>query len=360
MATGIFNTVPLNGETSEKERPTLSLQDFMAGKYQDTLQSWFEDKLGFRGELVKSENQLNLDVFGEIASESERKIVLGKNGHLYEKFYIDDWNGYYLQDKHYAELNNKVQQLKKLQLALEERGKKLLILLSPSKATVYPEFIPEKYIRPDRADRTNRHQEIVPLLESNAVSFFDATAFLIKVKEESELPLFAKGGTHWNYYAACLVSAEVARTLSLSPMSCDPVTFSTQPRGSDNDLKELINVWRADFTEEAIPYPTIQSTPKSPEKRQRVLMVGDSFAWALLDTMDEANLFERIDFFYYFKRLTIFPRVGADEPVERESLDWEKLFEEHDIFIIESMPAALGELGYEFIEEALKNLKPES
>ena len=64
---GITEPVLVGVETAS-ERPRLTLASWFDGSFQKLGTEWFADHIGFRGYLVKSENQLNWSVFHEVSA----------------------------------------------------------------------------------------------------------------------------------------------------------------------------------------------------------------------------------------------------------------------------------------------------
>ena len=65
-----FRLVPLNGAEIRPERPAFSWHSFISGEFQKQFDDWFSTVLGFRGHLVRSDNQLNFSLFRELSSAS--------------------------------------------------------------------------------------------------------------------------------------------------------------------------------------------------------------------------------------------------------------------------------------------------
>ncbi len=75
----------LKGVVIKTARPAWSWDDWFTGAWQTKAEAWWNQRLGFRGALIKTVNQINFSVFKEISSGGNVKIVLGKNKMLYEK-----------------------------------------------------------------------------------------------------------------------------------------------------------------------------------------------------------------------------------------------------------------------------------
>src|SRR3990172_236261 len=133
-----------------------SLTDLFKGKFQNSVEQWLKQNIGFRGFFVKFDNQINYSLFDEFSRNHPRKIILGKNKYLYEESYIDSYNR--ISPMPPGELEDKTASLKKLQDQLLKRNVRLLLMITPSKATVYPEYIPERYILRDNLSRQDNYE----------------------------------------------------------------------------------------------------------------------------------------------------------------------------------------------------------
>ena len=139
----------LSGKTFKAGLPELELSWILKGEYQSKVETWLKTKLGFRGKLVRTDNQLNYWLFGLMSSRSHTPLILGEDDFLFEKSYIDFYNR--LSPAKEGVLEVVAANLAELKGLLAKKGIPLLIVISPSKAEVYPEKLPKKHLRADRA-----------------------------------------------------------------------------------------------------------------------------------------------------------------------------------------------------------------
>jgi hypothetical protein len=83
----------------------------------------------------------------------------------------------------------------------EEFGTEYLFALAPTKAFVYPEYLPEKL---REVKGTTRYQQLSRYLQKYAdIHFVDLLPPLLEAKKQADYPLlFYKTDFHWNYYGA--------------------------------------------------------------------------------------------------------------------------------------------------------------
>ena len=102
--------------------------------------------------------------------------------------------------------------MKKLQVLLSRRWKGFLLLITPNKAAIYPEYIPDR-IKSAQTIKTRNYDNLVPLLIKHGVNYVDGLQI---TREKSQLvrhPMYPHGGTHWNYLAAYYTTKAVVENL---------------------------------------------------------------------------------------------------------------------------------------------------
>lgn len=352
----------LGGVEEEAERPTASLVSVFDGVFQREMDEYFSKELGFREELVKADNEISFKLFRQvqrprvIEASGGTMIVLGKDNWLYEKGYVDEnINPRHTPDERLRQI---VSQLKRLQDALDARGVPMLLVISPSKATIYPEFIPDGYSA-HRIDRPTNYERFIPLLEASKINFLDGRAQFLEWKDTLNWPVFTKGGTHWNYAGACLFVAEMTKKLEelwqrpMIHVTCHPIRMDTTPYGTDSDLANLLNLPSVEeITSIPTPHPTYGRHAAPDAQQPRMLFVGDSFLWTITAIMDRQRMYRDRDFFYYFSSNSEWPE-GTFKSINKAHLDWEEDVFSHDMIIIEVNEAAVHKTGFGFMEEAL-------
>ncbi len=349
----------LAGTVVEISRPKFSLNTWKTGEFQTQLEQWWNQHLGFRGALIKTVNQLNFNLFREISAGGNVKIVYGQNNMLYEKGYINHYHG--RNAAPYALLKNEVTDLVALQTKLAARGVPLIVVLAPSKASVYPEYLPGQFAVKQPGTPATDYERIKPLLKQAGITVIDGTEILLTEKKTNPNLLFAHGGTHWNYYAACIVQEKIMQAMEqklqkpLVHLVCDPPVVDNEPIGTDRDLADLMNLWDNTVTNGATPHPLLKTTGPKDAFRPTVAAIGDSFVWTISEVQNSVKLYQDLNVYYYFESKRHYP--GPIEPNAREQIDWERDFFSKDIIMIETNEVALNTLGFGFVDAALQKLK---
>ena len=345
----VFPETELKGVLNLTDRPVFTKGTWLDGSFQRDFTNWFEERLGFKPALVKTDNQMNFVVFKEISASTKAKIVLGHDNFLYEKGYIDAWNGKDAVGEDI--LRPQLEDLDALNAKLSERGIELVFVITPVKPALYPENVPRSYISPNK--KPTSYENIVPLLEEFDVTVVDSHAILAAHKASSTHPVFSHGGTHWNYYGACIVVSKLADALE-SQIDCGEPVVDNKPYGTDRDLAELINLWDDHVTDGPTPHPLFtDALPREPIPK--VLFVGDSFVWTITTLLDARTVYDERSVYYY--NSTRYADDGAQTPVDAGSDEWLEDILSHDVIVIEATHTALNDIGFGFVQELLKVLE---
>ncbi len=353
----LFPESQLHGVTLNAPKPDFSVALWFNGNFQVMFEDWFSENIGFRSFWIRTYNQLNFSIFRQVSSSKigADNVVLGKENWLYTREYL--W-AYSAPVPLSTQAGNKnVENLRELQEVLDRRNITLLTIISPNKATVYPEYVPWPY---QTSSKEMTYNKVVPLLEEYGIRYIDGYKLFSAIKPDAPYPLFPKGGIHWNSYGAFLVFREIIKTLNplldkaLPIPEYESVTLAP-PRKPDNDLTDLINIWTPERIDAPCPYPRIIPQPLPPEKQPKILIVGDSFVWHLTNLFAEQKICSNIDLLYYYKRYFSYPDYEQNTvPFDPEKADWGALMLEKDIIILEINQAFLhNEIGFGFVEDAL-------
>lgn len=190
------------------ERPALranswdALEESMKG-----LESYVDDRIGFRNELILANTVLNDRLFGYMAHPS---YAYGLDGHIFYRYdfapltaeaLLDTYTGFVQQMHRYC----------------EERGVPFYYVLTPSKELVYPEFLP-----PGVENRMtvlfSAYERVKTSLRADGVHVVDMTDALLAAKE-SGIPVMQKKYDvgHWNslgaFYGASALMNEVKKDI---------------------------------------------------------------------------------------------------------------------------------------------------
>ncbi len=341
----------LKGAISTPKLPQWSWKNLYEASFQDSLNTYVENNIGFRPDLVRLHNQLQFTLFDTVNAQA---VIIGNEGYLYEINYIKAMYGvdYVGDEKIMADVEKAVV----VDQWFRSNGKALVVVLAPGKASYFPEYVPEKY-RPDTIHPTN-HDRYYELLSSKGIAVIGGNKWFSAMKDTSRYALFPKCGIHWSYYGLGLVFDSVINTMEhllgreFVDIDMKDILVTGKLRSPDRDLWDGMNLMQKpdDF---AMPYPTFVFTNPVKENMPSVVTVADSYYWQWFGSGNPLRAFRSNQFWYYNSQ--IFFSDGS-KPRDRKHID---LFEEvarTDVFLIIQTDANMNRFGFGIIDELFEVL----
>lgn len=161
------------------------------------LGSYFEERFPMRSSLISLDTGFNQVMFGESGMES---VICGSEGWLYYHETLDDYMGIDQLDE--RGLAAFVYNCSYLNDYVERKGAKAIFTIAPNKNTVYPEYMPSRYLR---SEEDHSAQKVTSLLEEMGVDYTDLISLYegpASKKSGEGQPLYYKRDTHWTNYGA--------------------------------------------------------------------------------------------------------------------------------------------------------------
>jgi len=350
----------ITGVSQTVNKPTFSYNDIKSGDFQKQYENWFNQNYGLKDIIVKTNNQIYYSLFNETPQSSQ--VILGKSGQLIESIYISEYLNL-IEPLNVDFLESKVKQIKELQVQLNSIGKTHLLLITPSKASIYPEYIPERY-KMLRVDKIRNYDLLIPLLDKYGVNYIDGHKITLQHKLEDKYEMFPKGGTHWTNLAAYYTAKETVdfieelRNIDMVNMVLESVELSYPEKNTtDRDLADLLNVFTTPVNYK-IHRPVINADSTNKVKPS-FLIEGGSFSEQFISVLSTNKVFSNIDlFFYYNTHIHVNPGEAPFIVGELNNLDWEKEVLGHDIIITEMNEQNIPKLQSGLIQDMLLKLKP--
>ena len=318
-----FTGFPPDWKTAGVERPapmpSLRPKSLMSGKFEEEFERHFAQKFGVRGYGIRLAHQLGWELFGTLPPSGGTTVDIGKDHWLYEHEYVRHHVHRYEMRKN--EAKEFAARMAGLKERLSKRGIPLVVCVSPSKAGVYPEFLPDGMDPPAKErDRTPARDQLVMRLRHAGVAVVDSRTLFLEWKKDG-VPLFARNGTHWNAFGAqrvfdAIIAAARKQNLSLPFVPKVAGHVDTQPLTTDSDLSSLFNMVRYPYAEKTVPYPVFEQMPTNATRRLRILGVGDSFSFQLADAMGRCGAVESYRLLYYNKADYRFAWAPGEQPRE--------------------------------------------
>ncbi len=355
----IFNEQSIKGSEEKQAKEEFKISTLLNGSFQNYLTEHVSNNIGFRAELIKTDNQINLSLFNQISSSYESKIILGKNNYLYEKLYLKAYNR--LTPSTQAGLRWSAESLIQLEGHLKKLGKALLVVIAPSKAEIYPEYIPKKHVLKNKKRQASKKERLLNLLKGSKVEIIDTEKLFIEHAKKNSAPLFAKSSAHWNAYGACIVGQKILKKAAvllerkIRSFTCEPLTWLNEPLVAERDLSDLTNIWFPERFYEKTLYPKDKTINRYDASLPNVLIVGDSYSWALLNYFDRHKVYKKRDMFYYNSRNFKYPSKKTTKINSLES-KWVDNLLEKDIIIIEIVSSRIEDIGFGFLQQANRRL----
>ncbi|ARG96671.1 hypothetical protein B6N58_02715 [Legionella micdadei] len=223
--------------------PDFTVEKFVNNTLQKEYETWFNDHNPLKSTFTKFNNQFYYSFFSTSLMFNSN-IVIGKKGYLYEKIYTDQYANPSKIPYTQKQFDKWAADLQELADFFAKRGQKLIYLITPSKATFYPEYLPDSYTKIVTNPRPDYFLKI-KALKNIDVPYIDASELMLanKQKPYGNL-LFTRGGTHWTMLGAALAGQKIIDLISqqtqlpLPPLSFS-YTVSNRPLGVDKDLLHL-------------------------------------------------------------------------------------------------------------------------
>lgn len=251
---------------------------------------YFADHFAARQELITANARLEAALFGESAEE---KVILGKDGWLYYKSTLDDYRGQnLLADR---EIWSAAHCLALMQEYAQAQNVDFLFAVAPNKNTLYPEHMPDRYLR---SDATGNLAHLYDALQQEGVQFADLKAAF----DAEDSTLYYRLDSHWNELGAALAHDTILDALGKdAPRLYDPDQFTEgthyngdldvmlYPLGSDTDVDDLPNWdWYFSISEPFRGAEDQMIQTRCAERSGSLLMFRDSFGNSLYPYMADS------------------------------------------------------------------------
>ena len=352
----------LAGVQIEQTTASFSWPAIVGGKYQQSFASQFDRGFAGRECLIRLTNEAYFRLFRTPSTKSS-VIVLGHDDWVYESYYLRE---YCIERPLRNRFEPFVLNLVRLQEACQHLGVAFAVIITPSKASIYPEQIPPAWQHRYDA-RPRAYDHLVKLFQENGVRYVDGHALTAQAKGQSEAPLFPKGGIHWGQDAALFSTDALIATLQAQGKTLRPIEYTERhvsdvPAGVEGDVYTLMNLavpWRYPFIELTIKPMKIKESG-----RLTLAVIGGSFMWPVLNQLSASQQFSEIDaYFYYTLYKTCFVNGESKQvasPVT--SVDFGREIFAADCLVLEVNEAAMINPQHllRFLTDALKQLALET
>jgi alginate O-acetyltransferase complex protein AlgJ len=295
----------LYGVTLEKKVPPASLASWQTGELQKGLNTLASENFAGREALIRFYDQVLYETFHKSYMYLEY-IIRGKHGDLFERNYLISYGRYpWPAAKEGTEALAVM--MKYLSDRLKELGSCFVLVITPSKASIYPEDIPDRFLeKVKNGERpANDYEILVPLLKKYDVPYVDGREITLEHKEALPVRAFPRTGTHWSRAVAFFTTVALLKTIGretgreMPQISESIESISRTPDYADDDLWSLMNLIQR--PKQRYLRPGFLLPDNWPKRTGILTIVGGSFVGEIVSDLEVAQVFERINYYYYFK-----------------------------------------------------------
>ena len=319
MCFPLFKELPLKGFFIQSPPPSLKYftwRRWFSSDFQDQFSTRLNDNAGLRNSLIRLGNQYDYSLFGLTHAKG---FVQGKSRYLFEEDYIHEYNGDYFIGT--AVIDKKLARLKNVCDSLKAHHIPLLLVFEPGKASFYPEYIPRRF-HPEKNSPIN-YGYFVQRSRELGLPFTDLNSYFLKMKDTSRYPLFPRYGMHWSLYGVTYAVDTMIRLVEsatgkkLPGFTISRLTASSTPRGTDNDIGELLNL-ACPLAPTPGAYPTIVFGQEQ-LKSLAALVIADSYYINIVEDYG-SKIFKTQDYWYYNKKLYPYQNNNPPQYVDKNNL----------------------------------------
>jgi hypothetical protein len=340
-----FKIKKLNGTFIQYNKPHLTTNNWLNKSYQDTMENYSRLNFGFSSLLTRIHNQYIFQVFGATRSPS---VVIGKQNEIYDYGHIQSYLGtdYVGEDV----IRNKIQLLDEIQTSLQPFGINLVIVITPSKPSFVPEYLPNEYTRKGGINNYDMYNQ---LLTKSTLPYINYSSLYHQWKGSEQYPLFPQCGVHWSEYGATLAADsmihyfEHLRNINLPDMGIDSIVLSENLSESDYDMGSILNLLYP-IKAKPMGYPQLKINETTEHKRFNLLSIADSYYWIWFNKVGfNQKFFSNSRFLEYYSKAHL--SNGEVKNVKELNIIDEVLAS--DVILILGSESNLYRMGYGFVEE---------
>lgn len=300
-----FNMVelkPLKGAFTLANKPDSIVTNWFSQKYQSQYNTYFNDHLGLREELVRFFKQIEFSVFNKVSNDN---LVVGKDLYVLDEKYILAHLGIDFLGKTYWQ--SQIQKLKFIQKKLKtDYDINLTVILAPSKISFYRDKIPDRYMKLKSNERN--YKEIIRQFKKQNINYIDFENWFLQIRDTSKI-LFPKYGIHWSTYGSILATDSLINFLksypdnSLPSLTINSIISNDSIAGDDMDLLSSLNLL---FTPQQLKmsYPIFEFDHTIPNLK--ILAIGDSYYRSFQSTKIIGKISIFNNFMYYNQKTNDF------------------------------------------------------
>ena len=296
---------PLNGVTIETEKPDFNLESYRSGDYAKQKEAYLGEHFGFREPVIRLYNQYLWDFYKKTYAHD---VVAGKQGWLYTPESVRDYYGTEMKRWQHSpkaarqHFDREVKYMNRVRNILKEYDVELLAFIAPEKSFLYPEYLPD---REHDTTTFNACAYFLHRFEECGFPCIDMTEWFGLMKDTVNYPLIPQTGAHWVFPAVYAADSLFRFMGNLKGIELPKLTIGelheSDNHGADNDLEQLLNLSlpiRKHYGYSPTAEVSVKS--KSTSVKPKVLFIGNSFMWGITNQVPMREVFDDVEFWYYF------------------------------------------------------------
>lgn len=296
---------PLNGVTVEAEQPKFNLVSYRSGDYAKQEEAYVGEHFGFREPVIRLYNQYLWSCYRKTYAHD---VVAGKQGWLYTPESVSDYYGNELlrwqpsPEKARQHFDREIRYMNRVRTILKEYDVETLAFIAPEKSFLYPEYLPKQEYN---TSTFNASDYFLEKFEEAGFPCIDMTCWFRKMKDTVNYPLIPQTGAHWVFPAVYAADSLFRFMGDLKGIELPHLKIGElhegDNHGADNDLEKLLNLAlpiRKRQGYSPIAEVTAECGPNS--VKPKVLFIGNSFMWGIVNQVPMKDVFDEVEFWYYF------------------------------------------------------------
>ena len=296
---------PLHGVTLEAEKPQLDKASYQSGDFAKQEEAYVSQHFGFREPVIRLYNQYLWSCYRKTYAHD---VTAGKHGWLFYPESVRDYYGHEMwrwqpsAEQAKANFDLDAKYMSWVRSILKENGVELLAFMAPEKGALYSEYLPD-----DERDTTsfNARAYFEQRFIENGFPCIEMTRWFEQMKDTVAYPLIPQTGAHWLFPSVYAADSLFRLMGELKGEALPKLHIGTlhesDNHGADNDLEQLLNlslpIWKRNGYS---PTAEVTVTCDSTTTRPRVLFIGNSFFWAFANYVPLEEVFDNVEFWYYF------------------------------------------------------------
>ena len=197
--------------------------------FDDECERWLNQNIPFRDTLLSNINV----IYSDLLMTTTSNVVAGKNGWVFSTETTDDYTDTNAMSA--DDIRNIATTLALIEERVESGGGNFLFVPVPNKNTIYPEYMPKRYIKAAE----NNLDRIYAELDKAGVNYTNLKSVLLESKEESMGRLYYKRDTHWTVIGALRGYENIMEGLNRTPLATNKLLFASA-NSKSGDLDKLL------------------------------------------------------------------------------------------------------------------------